>query len=419
MQQKFQIILCYLLMACFATLGLKIGFGNIAIITTFSFSIIYAFIFRPKIDWKNNMFWLFSIYFVLNLISAIFSHDWQQGLQRMEVRLMYLLIPFPVLLISTFEISRAKIYKVFVIAMVFLSTILLLNNGYKIWQHGNFTSCFFHDFTALYKQHAVYFSMLLLFAIILLLEHWQQKNRFMQLLSLGILSIAIIFAASKIMMILYAVFLLYYIFIKQHSKMLKISFLTIFIAGLIIAISSGNLRERFVKGMNITQTDFHLENRIFTYDEKKNISDLELRYLLAKVGVYHMFQDQKALFGYGLGDQQDWFDYHLMRYNLAPHWYQGHNVHNQYLDVWLNLGILGLFYFCFMLFILGRRAWQEKDEIWLIFILIFIISFLLEVYLSRNKGIVFFTIWMMFFATFKPLKHEQNKELTRNIHVFI
>ena len=368
-----------------------------AIIPTFALSVIYAVIYRPKFDFKNKALWLFTGFFAILLLSALLSHDVAQGIERMEIRLMYLLIPFPVVLIIGFDINRHKILRYFSYAMVVLCAILLGNNVYKIIVNGSFEDCFFHEFTALYKQHAVYFSMLILFAVIILLETVKDKLRTFEILGLFILGIAMFFAASKIMIALMILFLLYYVFFKQHGKWLKMSFLSLVVVVLGLSVASDNLRHRFLDGLDLSRTDFSLEDRTFTYDEKKNISDFELRFLLGKVGVKHMAEDGKIITGYGLGDQQDWFDYHLMRYGLAPDWYMGHNAHNQYLDIWLNTGILGFVFFVFMLVFFVRNAWQTKDEIWLIFLLIFLIAFLLEVYLSRNKGIVFFTLWNMFF----------------------
>ena len=397
MKSKFQHVLIFLLIATFSALGLKIGFGNIAIISIFSLSVIYAIIYKPKLSFKNHGFGLFTLFFVLYFLSALFSHDITQGFEFLEIRLMYILIPFPLMLISTFEFNRNRILSYFVIAITILSTILLIINGIKILSNGNFAGVFFHDFTALYKQHAVYYSMLLLFAIIILLENWNKEKMLFELTAFVILSIAMIFAASKIMLVLLAFFLVYYVFIEQHNKLLKFSFLAVLLLGVAAITFSRNLQTRFVGGLRLGETDFTLENRKFTYDEKQNISDLELRFLLAKVALKHMAEDQKVIMGYGLGDQQDWFDYHLMRYDLAPHWYMGHNVHNQYLDIWLNLGIFGLVFFLYLLYYFFKEAIRTQNRLWLIFLIVFAIAFIFEVYLSRNKGIVFFTLFNAYF----------------------
>src|SRR5690606_35641714 len=156
------------------------------------------------------------------------------------------------------------------------------------------------------------------------------------ILTLGFLiifSLGLLFAASKIILVLWGIYLVYYTSFKLKNKSLKIAIALLFVVGLSVFAISDNIRFRFTEGLDITQTDYHLENRIFSYDEKVNISDMELRFLLAKIGLKHIKEDKKILTGYGLGDQQNWFDYHLMRYNLAPNWYYGHNVHNQYLDI--------------------------------------------------------------------------------------
>lgn len=422
----FQKVLSLLMMGVMLTLGLKIGYNNIFTIAFFLLSVIYSVIYRPKINFRNTAFWFFIAWFLLNGFSAILSHDQEEAWHKMELRLMFLLIPYPILILSTFKNSIKKHLSVFVYGMAFFTSILLIYNLFKFIQNSSCTFCFFHDFTALYRQHAVYYSILLLIAGVIMLEakfaYFQQVNSlkldYDLILTLGFLiifSLGLLFAASKIILVLWGIYLVYYTGFKLKNKSLKIAIALLFVVGLSVFAISDNIRFRFTEGLDITQTDYHLEDRIFSYDEKVNISDMELRFLLAKIGLKHIKEDKKILTGYGLGDQQNWFDYHLMRYNLAPNWYYGHNVHNQYLDILLTFGIFGLALFVVFLVYILYLAWKNKHDLSFIVFLIFILAFLFEVYLGRNKGIVFFTFWTMLFYTFYlNNKAVTNEEFSKN-----
>ncbi len=405
MKEKFRKIILFFFLLCFLTLGIKINYGNIAIISTFTLSIIYTILYKPKVNLKDTAFWLFNFWFFIYLLSAFFSNNQVNGFERLSLRLLYLLIPFPALVIFKLKLNFYKILRLFTFSMAALSLLLIIVNGFKYFNSGSGHINYFHDFTAPLHMHAVYFSILIMFAIVILFLKLKKPTVDFYLIFF-ILSVTLFFCASKIMIALFTLFLAYYFLIRQKNKTLKIVFIALFLLGSILMSQNPILKERFSEGLTFSNTNFDLKNRVFTYDEKQNISDLELRYLLNKVAFKHMVEDKKIWTGYGLGDQQDWFDYHLMRYNLAPHWFEGFNVHNQYMDIWLNLGFMGLVYFVFMLVFFVFSALKSKDEIWLIFILIFLVSFFFEVYLSRNKGIVIFTLWNMFF-------YSKNKYLSK------
>lgn len=421
----FQQTLSFLFVGVMLTFGLKIGYNNIFIISFFGLSVIYSLIYKPKINFRNPVFIFFVLWFLLNLLSAMLSHNQIEAWRKMEVRLMFLLIPFPILVLANFRNKIDKSLVLFSFGMVFLTLILLFLNLIKFIKTGTCQQCFFHDFTAIYRQHAVYFSVLLLIAVILILEIplglkklSSNQTKFVKYLSISILSLGLFFAASKIILFLWLIFLLYYIFFKNHQPQLKLSFLLLIILGGIAFYSSETLQSRFLDGLNIANTNYELENRSFTYDEKSNISDMELRLLFAKIGLTHLKDDGKIWTGYGIGDQQDWFDYHLMRYNLAPNWYENHNVHNQYLDNLLNFGIFGfIFFLLFMVYILSL-AWKNQQKFPLYILLVFSFAFLFEVYLTRNKGIVFFVFWVMILYTFylnptQQLKVQKNEDLEK------
>ena len=121
----FQNVLSLLMMGVMLTLGLKIGYNNIFTIAFFLLSVIYSVIYRPKINFRNTAFWFFIAWFLLNGFSAILSHDQEEAWHKMELRLMFLLIPYPILILSTFKNSIKKHLSVFVYGMAFFTSILV------------------------------------------------------------------------------------------------------------------------------------------------------------------------------------------------------------------------------------------------------------------------------------------------------
>jgi O-antigen ligase len=98
--------------------------------------------------------------------------------------------------------------------------------------------------------------------------------------------------------------------------------------------------------------------------------------------------DNRLLLGYGIADSQAILDYYYMFYGLAPGWYQGYNLHNQYLQYLFTFGILGLLLLMFYLAYSFRWAFLTKNKLQLYFLIMVSWVFVFECLLSRNKGLV-------------------------------
>ncbi|HCW06623.1 MAG TPA: hypothetical protein DGG95_04570, partial [Cytophagales bacterium] len=77
-----------------------------------------------------------------------------------------------------------------------------------------------------------------------------------------------------------------------------------------------------------------------------------------------------------------------------------HNSHNQYLQTWMESGIVGLIAFLFCLF--GFLLLKIKvPPSYLAFIIIFSLMCLTESIGERQKGVVFFTLFQSLFLGFE------------------
>jgi O-antigen ligase len=126
-----------------------------------------------------------------------------------------------------------------------------------------------------------------------------------------------------------------------------------------------------------------------------------LRVIFAKIGIYHVLKDRKFLFGYGLGDVQHHLDYYYMSYNLAPNWYEGFNLHNQYIQYLVTYGVLTLLIFVYYLIQSLIISIKGDNVLHLFFMIMIMFLFIFEVYLARNKGIVLLFFFNTLFLTQK------------------
>jgi O-antigen ligase len=113
------------------------------------------------------------------------------------------------------------------------------------------------------------------------------------------------------------------------------------------------------------------------------------------------------LFGYGKGDSRNYLNYYLFSYNLGPNWYENFNLHNQYLDVMFNLGIIALVIFLMYLLYSIQLAFKSKNKNYLFFILLISFVFLFDAPLTINNGVVYFYLFNAIFI-FKELTIENS-----------
>ncbi len=99
------------------------------------------------------------------------------------------------------------------------------------------------------------------------------------------------------------------------------------------------------------------------------------------------------LIGVGTGDAQVAFDQKYEETNsvLLPE--NRHRSHNMYITIFLSFGIIGLGIFLFMLFYFVRINLKQLRVLPLMFIAVFLITFLIEDSLETQTGITFFALF--------------------------
>lgn len=111
------------------------------------------------------------------------------------------------------------------------------------------------------------------------------------------------------------------------------------------------------------------------------------------------------LFGHGTGDSET----ALQAYRHKDSWehQQKYNAHNQYLDITLRFGLVGLFYWLFLLGYLLWKSYSLNQYFFFFFILLFALSSFTEVLLDRFHGVALFALILSIFANITG-KHQKD-----------
>lgn len=372
-------ILLVLLLSVAITLPLHIKLNTYAIV---AFS-LYALATQYKNIKARSFALLFVIYFGLHLIGMLYTENTRDGWALIERSLVYLV--FPILLPACLVLSQSDIFKIFVAFIV--GTILTAIFEMIPWR------AVADDPMVIYR---VYLGVYLVMSLVLVYGLWRQhdpadkKNRIL-LLFLGLVTIPLLVAAQTKMSIFIAgLFFTWQFFTAPIKPKLRLGVLAFLIILLLAAGLYSKTSYRFVE-------------------------------LIQKGDLPRWYNWQAALqlikenffTGVGTGDAVD-----ALNTKRDVNWFEAfktYNVHNQYLETFVRLGVFSFITLLGILWNQFRMALRSQSFFYLSFLFIFCFSALTESVLCRNKGITFFAFFSSLNYLLVILKHPQSvPQSTRN-----
>jgi O-antigen ligase len=114
-----------------------------------------------------------------------------------------------------------------------------------------------------------------------------------------------------------------------------------------------------------------------------------------------MGEDGQWLTGYGANAT----DEKIRQKRIEHQLYQGYDVfnfHNQYIQFFAEIGIIGFIICIIMVFVNLKIAINRKDFVHFSFAILIISLFLTESFLARQRGVIYFTLMYCLFMSFSP-----------------
>ena len=113
-------------------------------------------------------------------------------------------------------------------------------------------------------------------------------------------------------------------------------------------------------------------------------------------------ENNDYLLGFGLNASTQKIKEKAVQYNLflgdkEHEGYQDKNLHNQYIQNFSDLGIIGFALLLVILLFNIKNAIKNKDFVHFAFAILMISLFLTESFLWRQRGVVFFTLFYCLF----------------------
>ena len=375
------------------------------------FTLLFAildkgFLFKNR---KANYFVIGClIFYLLQLLALLYTHDISVGIVQIEVKITLLFIPVSLYycnyLTEKFR-NRVMPYYVLLIGLVMLFCFGEAILRYRV-SHDD-SVFFYYSLVSPLGHHAIHFSIFAFVGFIYLMERLRKQsfiiNRSFHFFIIFYFIFFIILLDSKMVIIFSFISILIYagLYIKNtgffKGRLILFSILCISILAKIF-ITNNPVSKRFKdlsNGVNVIET-----NRFNPGDYFNGIQFRLLQWKLVK----EILSEHSAwIAGVSPGDAQHLLDNKYISLNMFVgdlgrnnHGYLHYNTHNEFLEAALQNGLIGLFVFLVICAGLIRMMIISHNiEFWLIGTLILSYCFLESVF-QTQYGVLLFTFFPLF-----------------------
>lgn len=337
------------------------------------------------------------LFFLILILSTLFSEDKKTGLDVLQRRLSLLILPVAFCFISFERKTWHQILLFFAFATTIASLAGFLHGFYLNVKLNDSGYLYNDNISALLEKQAVYFSFYVNCAILVfiyfLFEQYEfiKKHRTLILFSIIWLLFICFMLACKTAMVSIFIYLLWiaiYSFIRKRKffEMILLSITIIVGVFLVIKIAPKTMN-RF---QGLTHTGFQFDNQNnenhfnATYDESK-WGSTNTRIAIWQCAI-EVWKDN-LIFGTSIGDRNASLYNKYKEKNFRYAYETEKNTHNQYLDIAVSMGIVGLAIFLFVFLIYPLIIFVKQKQKLALSIFIFLgICFLTENMLDRYQG---------------------------------
>lgn len=376
-----------------------------SLIVAFGILSIYAIFKGFSRVQMNEISVLMLILFGFHLTGILYTENMDRGMFNLEVKLSFLAFPIA---FTGFKFLNRTNYentlKAFLIGTILAGVICLAQSAYSVLI---LDKSYYYFLTSRFSVivHPSYFSMYLIFAILILTElEWplfKNENKTRNVLngvSLLFLTVCVVLSGSKIGMISWLaiiVWITWRLIREFENKWIPIVGLIVISSIIGIVFQSAPLLQKRI--MNVLKV---AQGENVAPDASESTAVRTLVYTSA----WEVIANQ-PWYGQGTGDFQDALDaeYKSKGYEAAS--IRHLNAHNQFLQTWITLGIPGFTTLCGIFILLFQRASRQQNKLFIGFALLFLLISLTESSLHMQAGVVFFAFFAIIFARRNPVKN--------------
>jgi O-antigen ligase len=362
-------------------------------------------------QFKSKRFWVLISPFLLFTISIFYSSDLVEGWKEIEIRLPLLIFPLVFGLVPLSEKQRAVVFKFFILLTVIIPIIGFVSQ-LGTYYETNDSGYFYNDHLVHYAgKQAAYFALYVNIALVGVFYFWQKqqgKSKLEKATLLTAFSFLVVIQyllasrmALLVMLLLIVGFIGVQLFTNTSKKQIIVMFGGFVLAVIGLTILFPKVLKRFD---SITHFEYRFDNTNPINHFNGEIKTENWNGLNTRLALWECALDvikENPIIGTGIGDVQRDLVKNYKEKNFIFAIQTNYNTHNQYLDILLSNGILGLFVFLGFVVYSIQYAKQNKDWLLLVVLAVFLLSFVTENILNRNQGVVLFSLFI-FMASTQP-----------------
>lgn len=384
------------------------------------FLLTFLFFYKRKLNLDSSIILPFLLYLSM-CVSFFFTVDERETVKALIKELPLLFVPLVFLFSKQKDSIKKQItLKYYSYSIVFLTLFFFLKAIVSYIIAKDLNVFFYHNLVSK-ELNAIHVSVFVSMALFYFLTKESKKS--LDFILTCYLFLFLILLSSKI--IIFTTILLIAIFFFFYSKSAnKMRLRNLIIVGSIIStiFYFGTIKEKLQFEFNI-KSDSNIGHTVISkkevgsniismkeawFNEKFNQTDYfsGSSFRVYQTRLFFEFLKEENIFwtGFGLNASYDKLEekgihYNVFQGNDEVEGYQKKNFHNQYLQTFAELGVVG---FILLLLILGvnlKNAFKSKDFIHIAFAILMISLFLTESFLWRQRGVVFFILFYCLFNT--------------------
>ncbi|MFS4446111.1 O-antigen ligase family protein [Maribacter sp. 2307UL18-2] len=367
--------------------------------------------------WDRKTLLLLAILYVLFIIGLSYTIDVQTGVSKIQTQASFFVIPF--FFIDSFhgKEDRSYFFQWFNWGLLVTVLICFLNAFGRVFsntglyvvdafskKHNIFL---YQEFSGVLDLHPTYFSLYLGLAIFYLLFAFRVESKYKPALRwtmIVIFFIALFLTSSKagifsFMLISFAYQL--YRTIKMKKKSDKLIFPILILGFVLMFMANPLISKRTFQAFKSTQN--------FIVDEGQSNESTSKRFSLWHVSVKSI--EEKMFLGYGTGSVNKVLNNSCIEFFSFSvcEGIRNNNTHNQYLNLALSNGLPVLILFVAALLLALFKAVSNRDALYVLFTLFFALNFFFESLLERERGVVFFMVFMVLLHTTSDIDTDPKK----------
>ena len=402
------------------TLPISMAVNNILLGVFFLSSLLYV---RKNKFVLSVTFLIPILLFVWMCVSYFWSIDLKRTLSAIPKEIALFLLPVAFMLIPTFtKEQKDKILKYYSYTMLIYVVFFLIRALIRFLITKETSVFFYHGpdnetDTGLVPRllNAIHVSVYvsIAFFYFFIKEH---KTKWEQAASILLFVFVILLSSKNIILVLVLLILIQVFFYSKIANRLRLRNLTIILILLGFIVSFSKIKERFLVEFR-TNSDKSISHNV-ALNKSEGINNISIAdawtkeqfhpsdyfpgtaFRVYQFRMFTEFLEEDAIFwkGFGLNASLNKLLEKEKQYNLYPG-YGTFNFHNQYVQNFTELGVIGFLLLLIILFVNTKKAFSSKDFMHIAFTILMISLFLTESFLWRQRGVLFFIIFYCLFNT--------------------